>query len=92
MYHLELYNPFSKSAKTYLVGVFHEQPFKVILPIGRIGGYGDTARPSDWVILLPAREASRFTAQVTVDPGETYIFFVDLKMETAKMLERAPRR
>jgi hypothetical protein len=89
VYHLELHNPFASSAKTYLVGTFRQRPFKVSLPIGRVSGYGDAIKPSDWLILSPTAESNIFVAKVTVDPSRAYTFVVDLDRKTATLQDRS---
>jgi hypothetical protein len=91
VYHLELHNPFARSAKTYLVGTFGGRPFRVALPLGRLDAYGEAITPSDWVTLSPTSKANVFEATVTVIPSRVYRFAVDLGRDTATLQERRLR-
>lgn len=88
VYHLELHNPFGSGAKAYLVGTFRRKPFRVNLPIGRLAGYGDAIKPSDWLMLTPTNKPGSFVAKVTVDPSRAYMFVVDLEKKTATLLRK----
>jgi hypothetical protein len=79
VYHLELHNPFASAAKVYLSGTIGGQPFRILLPVGRLTGFGDAAAPSDWITLKPAGRPRLFSGTVTVDPSQTYAITVDLE-------------
>lgn len=79
-YHLELRNPFSKSAETYIAGNVNGSPFRIRLPIGRISAYGAAADPADWLV-FSGTSKSDVLARVTVDPSHTYTFVLDLKRQ-----------
>lgn len=81
-YHLELRNPFAKSAETYLVGTLNGSSFRIRLPIARIVGYAEPTSPGDWVKLSPTPSPSRVVARLTVDPSTPYTFIIDLQRQT----------
>jgi hypothetical protein len=86
VYHLELHNPFARSAKMYLVGTINDRPFKLMLPVGRIAGYAEAIQPSDWVTLSPTPRSGVYVANLTVNPVRKYTFEVDLERSTVRSL------
>jgi hypothetical protein len=81
-YHLELENPFTSSAKAYLVGTIDQDAFRVLLPLESLAGYGEALTPSDWITLKPSGSGELLIATVTVDPTRTQAFTVDLDRRT----------